>query len=123
MEKFIKWQPCVRINSLRCLIECLTYNSGNLKISMSQCRTNFTLVFDGNILSYRCIDESYMLKTLNEQSFDGWSFYKVKNSKFLKWFKKESMSVYDDLNIQHYAIYSPDDCIDILSASAPKVVW
>ncbi len=78
-------------------------------------------------LVYRNIDEGDLLKTIHEvKGFPiKWSFFTVKNSEYLKWFHEQSYDIRVSDKITHYAIYTPDDCLDILSLSAypPKVKW
>jgi hypothetical protein len=74
-------------------------------------------------LSYRNTDEGDLLKTINGQDFGGWSLYIVSNSGYLKWFSEESHGIHEDEDIIHYAIYTPNDCLDVLSAYPPKVEW
>lgn len=74
-------------------------------------------------LSYRNTDEGDLLKTINTQNFGGWSLYVVSNSDYLRWFSEESHGVHEGEDIIHYAIYTPNDCLDILSSYPPKVEW
>lgn len=74
-------------------------------------------------LSYRNTDEGDLLKTIDEQDFGGWSLYVASNSDYLRWFHKESHGIHEGVDIVHYAIYTPNDCLDILSAYLPKVEW
>jgi len=74
-------------------------------------------------LSYRNTDEGDLLKTIGKQEFEQWSLYTVRNSSYSEWFADESCGIHDDENIIHYAIYTPNDCIDILSVYPPEVEW
>ncbi len=74
-------------------------------------------------LSYRNTDEGELLKTINEQNFGGWSLYVANDSDYLKWFSEESHGTHEGEDIIHYAIYTPNDCLDVLSAYPPKVEW
>lgn len=80
------------------------------------------ITFD-RALSYRNTDEGDLLKTINKQNSGGWSLYIVSNSDYLKWFSEESQSIHEDEDIIHYAIYTPNDCLDVLSSYPPKVEW
>ena len=46
-------------------------------------------------------------------------FYILENSKLLKRFHEESAGIYAEYPIKHYAIYTTNDCIDVLSIDAP----
>ncbi len=73
-------------------------------------------------LSYRNTDEGDLLRTIGKGLGD-WSLFIVEGSEYLDWFNKESHDIYQSKNITHYAIYTQNDCIDILSAYHPKVEW
>ena len=55
----------------------------------------------------------------NEPYF--WSFFKVTNSEYLKWASYQSNGVSESLNLTHYAIWTEDWTIDILSWAEPNV--
>lgn len=81
------------------------------------------LLFDA-VLAYRNVDESYLLKTIDKIEDPGQStLYVVENSSWVEWFKEESYNTLQNSKINHYAIYTPNDCIDILSEYEPKIEW
>lgn len=73
-----------------------------------------------SVLSYRNVDEGDLLKSSN--SVKG-GFHKIDSSQYLRWFHEESYDRWKDKKVIHYAIYTPDDCVDILSIEPPKVRW
>lgn len=75
------------------------------------------------VLSYRNTDEGDLLKTISEHDFKGWSLYVSINSEYLKWFHQESANTHGGSSVVHYAIYTPNDCLDVLSEYPPKVEW
>ena len=77
--------------------------------------------------AYRNMNESYRLTT-----WANWpgpapagnpGLLLVRNSSWLSEFHSESQNVYHDEKIVHYAIFSPEDCVEVLSASEPRVEW
>lgn len=74
------------------------------------------------VLSYRYVDEGDLLKTLSNEIGEG-TLHLVTNSSFISWFTEESADIHDSESIIHYAIYTPTDCLDILSAHPPIVEW
>lgn len=74
-------------------------------------------------LSYRNTDEGDLLKTINQQDLSGWSLYTVSDSDYLAWFTEESHGIHESDDVVHYAIYTPNDCLDVLSAFPPRVEW
>ena len=76
-------------------------------------------------ISYRNTDESFMLKvwdSMNKEDL-GKTFYVVKNSSYIDFFKEMTFNLHDDWDIEHYAIYTTEDCIDILSINEPVAEW
>lgn len=78
-----------------------------------------------NALSYRNINESYYLKKWNESKLErlGKTFYRIKKSSYIDFFHEMTLNLYSDWEISHYAIYTTDDCIDIISETPPLVEW
>ena len=74
-------------------------------------------------LSYRNTDEGGLLRTIGNKDLGTWSLFIVENSDYLMWFNEESYGIHQLENIIHYAIYTPNDCLDILSIYPPKVKW
>ncbi len=73
---------------------------------------------------YQIADESYRLRSIDnyEKEPEGvHPIYVVNNSKYLNWFHKETYGIYTDENITHYAIYTSNTFIDILSGSEPVI--
>lgn len=71
-----------------------------------------------SVLSYRRIDEGDLLKSY-QQITEG--FHKIESSSYLSWFHEESYDSWKDKNVIHYAVYTPNDCVDILSIHPPRI--
>jgi hypothetical protein len=81
--------------------------------------------FDAH-LSYRNTDDSFMsrLGALYERLAERSTFYIVENSSYIDYFMEMSEGLHPpDWIIAHYAIYTPNDCIDVLSYHPPIVEW
>ena len=75
-------------------------------------------------LAYRNIDEGDHLRTWNELEKEaGWSFFTVNNSEFKRDFLDLSYGIHEQTDIEHYAIYTLTDCLDVLSIEPPDVEW
>ena len=79
----------------------------------------------GNVLSYRNAPERFLLKVWEEnESFEGHSsLLTVEDSSYLAWLHEQSYEIHSDEPIVHYAIYTPDDCVDVLAPEPPQVEW
>ncbi len=103
-------------------LEELRDDSKVLKILLKNDETGDLLhiSFDA-ALTYRNIDEGYLLKSLGH--IPG-GFFKMVVSDYLTWFHDEGHGIMrDDDQIVHYAIYTPNDCIDVISQTKPQVEW
>ena len=47
----------------------------------------------------------------------------VEDSRWVQWLVEESGSILEAENVLHYAIYTPEDCIDVASQFPPIVNW
>lgn len=75
-------------------------------------------------LAYRNIDEGNLLRTLVKvDNIRESSLFTVENSTWIEWFREESDGIYEGREIVHYAIYTPNDCIDVLAEFDPLVEW
>mmetsp|Transcript_7221 Transcript_7221/g.9363 ORF Transcript_7221/g.9363 Transcript_7221/m.9363 type:complete len:125 (+) Transcript_7221:142-516(+) len=74
-----------------------------------------------DVLSYRNTDEGALLETLSNFNFGGWSLFTSQTSNYIDWFVSESGGIYDENDIVHYFVYTPNDCVDILSIAPPRV--
>ena len=94
----------------------LTIDLGNSPESITA-----QLVFE-NVYAYRNLDESFRARLFRRYQ-DGLPnlFYRVTGSTLLQWFHEESMNIYDDKTITHYAIVTTADCIDVLTDCAPAL--
>lgn len=71
-------------------------------------------------LCFRLLDEGDYLKTVYSGDTEG-SLFIVENSSFARWFSEESKGIFSESEITHYAIYTQDECIDILVKYPPVV--
>ncbi len=68
----------------------------------------------------------FRLKTFGEyQGEKGWMLYEIKNSSWIRFFNEESLEIYVDQEIKHYAIFTGDDFLEFLVNSKQdiKVEW
>jgi hypothetical protein len=78
------------------------------------------------VLAYRGIDEGDLIsydRFDEDDTLGRWGFFIVASSNYLEWFRQTSQGVRENEDIVHYAIYTPNDCLDILCAYSPKAEW
>ena len=123
-EKYMKWEPIEDIPD-KLYLDGLYHDWEGFRLLLSDYETGrmLRITFDP-ALSYRNTDEGDLLKT--EEVAEGifaWPLYIVENSRFLEWFHKESYEIRKKDNPLHYAIITPNDIIDVISAFLPTVEW
>jgi hypothetical protein len=79
----------------------------------------YRLQWDSRPHAYRNIDEGYRLQLWRRFTPGTNPFWIVRHSNWLEEFRREAGGVCDDLALSHYAIYTDDDCLDILSTFPP----
>lgn len=83
-------------------------------------RSRFVLCFE-DFVAYRNVNESFRNRLWNSKAIVADSLLMVENSRWLKWLNEESGGVVGEFDVSHYAIYTDDDCIDVLSRVPPQV--
>ena len=112
----------------------IVYKEDTLRVGLHVCRNDEKEkklnIYFNYVLSFKNTDESYLLKTIEEQvkhkNFKwGETFYLVENSSYINWFNEQSVYIPRDTGvaIKHYAIYTSNDCIDILASVSPNIEW
>ncbi len=81
-------------------------------------------IYFENPLAYGNTNESYRVRTWQELTPEGSSsLFTVTESRFVAWFHAETIGECSSWIIKHYAIFTPEDCLDILSKVGPEVEW
>jgi hypothetical protein len=78
------------------------------------------IIFEG-VVAYRNINESYRLKSLplNESR----TLFRVKNSTWTPWLCEESGGVLLAEKLTHFAIFTPEDFLDVVTQCDPIAEW
>ena len=79
----------------------------------------FRIAFSSTPFAVRMIDEGDYLLTGGS---GGGLISTVENSEYLNWFHDESQQVREGQSIKHYAIYTINECFDILHSEEPKIL-
>ena len=123
-EKYEKWIPVINIHE-NLSLHGLHHNNEGFRILLRDEKTCGVLriLFD-SFFSYRTIDKSLILNRQNEnKGLTKWPLFIVKNSRFLQWLNEESIIKQFNKEPIHYALITPNYCIDVISSSAPRVEW
>ena len=76
-------------------------------------------------IAYRNINESYRSRTWASQNRPAppGGLFMVANSAWVDWLVEEAGGVLHHRTVQHYAILTGEDCIDIVTEFPPAVEW
>jgi len=123
-NQLIKWIPINGIPDIFYLDSIFDGKDGvyfNLSCDLENEEKVLVIYFD-SLFSYRVTNESYRLKFIMVHNIEKPSFFIVKDSSYISWFKDESFHVYQS-NILHYIILTGNDIIDVISEFKPSVYW
>jgi len=124
---FKKWEPISELPT-EVYLEGLHHDYEGFRLLLKGSGSHgkmLRITFDPALL-YRNLDEGdylYDEADYSQLETKEWSFFIIEKSDFLDWFQQVSQGIHRSQHIIHYAIYTPNDCVDILSAYPPKVEW
>lgn len=119
-EELSRWEPLPNLPTvLYC--ESITDTDKGLEILLASDdgETGVRLRFE-NPMAYQNVNETCRDRTWMENPSRGSTLLIVRNSRWVRWLVEESNSLLDSTVVTHYAIYTPEDCIDVVSRSPPK---
>lgn len=122
-----RWNPVSYLEGKRLYIEAVLDDSEGFRLRFSSYNTKLGVVaivkFE-TVQMYVNSDESYRLAEVQNSSKIDFphTFWKVENSALLEEFNRQSLDIYKDDGIEHYAFLSCDECIDVLSWAKPTFV-
>jgi hypothetical protein len=89
---------------------------------------NVSVIFKDGIYAHRDTDESFrlspiqMLRDCGEiKSRIRWTFFKVKNSLYIKWLLEESNSAADSSQLMHFLFAGENSILDVVATYEPIV--
>jgi len=128
-EIWERWEP-VHSFPKRIYLQSLIDNKNGLTL-LFETEDDKTIAFnfESGVLSYRNTDEGDLYQTLRDldkeyggEFYSNWSLFKVKNSSYLNWFKKEGCGKWDyQDDVKHYVFMTSDDVVEVLSNYLPLI--
>jgi hypothetical protein len=125
-QQFQTWKPIDGVPA-RLYLEALHDDYGGLRFLLQgEDRTGpvLRLIFESPI-GYRNINESYRSRTwASVPEMKGLStLLIVENSEWVRWLVEEAGGILRAEALTHYAIYTPEDCVDIVTEFPPTAKW
>jgi len=126
VQRFRHWVPGRNVPS-RMFVESLKDDSEGLHVLLrgeGEGAPTLHLLFEA-VVAYRSINESYRLATWRsiESQRPLTTLLIVENSRWVDWLVRESGGVLQAEQLTHFAIYSLEDCIDIVTEFEPDAFW
>jgi len=88
------------------------------------------IIFENQVDSHRDTNESLMGETIEELNnqpvklnYSQWTFFKVTNSEYIKWLRKQSSGVADGRPFIHFCFVDDDSILDVIACYEPKVEY
>lgn len=124
-EKLVEWKPFGKLLTKMYVTGTSDTDQGlNIKMERgSDSRTIYELNFE-YYFSYRNTKEHFLLNkwhSYEREKLIASNMVIIQNSEYLEWLKNSGIGFHNDLNAQHYAIFTPEDCIEVLSSNPPTV--
>lgn len=123
-----RWHPIALGNNKKFYVEGIHSDFEGFRILLRGDSVELPMlrIFWGyRIPSFRVSQEERLLKIWHgtDKSLLGNTFYIVRNSTYVENIKEMEMGFYPKSKLTHYAIFTVEDCIDILSEIPPKTEW
>jgi hypothetical protein len=127
-EKWIRWEPAANL-STNYYTKSIIDTPEGFKVNLFDNSGKKILVsFPNSVFAYRSTDESFIYDTLDfleknysKTFYTDWSFFKIENSEYLEWLKKQSGEMYEVYNLKHFCIFTINCMIDIANDSGPEI--
>lgn len=128
-EYLIKWTPIEGLAS-GYYIDSISESIDGFKIILSESKDinkKVSVRFEQGIDSYRCTNESFRLKAIYElnekyhEQNDGWTFFKVVNSSYIRWMLDESYGTACSLPFVHFYFNAEEVILDVVADREPTV--
>ena len=122
--KYEKWNPVPHFEDKRLYVEAVHDDYEGFRIWFGSENTKLgvvTIVKFEDVLMYVNSNESYRLSEVqnDEPMKFPHLFWKVENSALIAEFHRQSLKIYENWEIKHFAFLSGEDCVDVLSISEP----
>lgn len=125
-EQWIMWEPLSKLKDDFYIDYVIDSDQDGFKIIIGDNnneKKKIHIKFKFGISSYRNTDELYAWLMQKDFLRDGSSFYRVINSKYIKWLSDISNGISTSMNpdMQHFVIFTEDSTLEILNSADPEI--
>lgn len=123
-DDYIPWLPFKEWPK-EIYFDSLSFAQGFLKICLKKMNSEekVEIVFE-SCVAYMVSDENCHMKFMQKYSGGIFSIvYVVHNSGYIRYLHEQSYGIYENEDLIHIAIYTPIECIDVVTRKMPFVRW
>jgi hypothetical protein len=124
VDLYVPWGGLERERITTIDVERVRFEASDLELVLSvgpQGRL-LRLAFEAPV-AFRCIGESYRLRTWNNAGESRIGVHVVELSRWVDWLREESAGVLADTPLTHFAVITSEDCIDVVTEHSPEIHW
>jgi len=129
-EQWIRWEPAEG-SGKKYYIDLVSDAIEGFTVLLSEVdnrKKKIKIIFEDSVDAYKNTDESFRLKTINtffhnyeKEFYSGRTFFKIINSRYIKWLSEESYGISDSLTFIHFVFFAADSILDVVTTYEPKV--
>lgn len=128
-EKWSRWEPIAGLSTNYYSESILDTAEDGFKIHIFDHTGKKVLIsFSNSVEAYRSTDDSFTYETLDflnnnygPEFYNNWTFFKIENSEYLEWLKKQSGGTFEMYSLKHFCIFTINAMIDIAVSYEPDV--
>lgn len=127
-EQWLMWEPLSKLNGDFYLDYVIDSHEEGFKIIVGDYnnkKKKIHIIFKLGVRCYRDTYETYFWLVQKDFLREGSSFYKVVNSRYIKWLSDISNGVSGDMepDIQHFVIFTEESTLEILNRWDPEITF
>ncbi|GMU18843.1 MAG: hypothetical protein AMXMBFR12_00350 [Candidatus Babeliales bacterium] len=128
-ETWTRWEPITRLSHNYYCESLIDTPDDGFQIRLFDEEGKKLLIsFSESVDAYRSTDGSFSYDTIEslekkygKEFYSTWSFFKIENSEFLEWIKKESQGTFEIYQLQHFCFWTIDCRIDVINNYDPEI--
>lgn len=131
-EEWMQWKPTEGL-STKYYIDSVVDMVSNFKIVLSNAKLEeekVEIIFCDGVDAYTQVNESFRQKLLHElykksdrdSGENGvWTFFKVKNSEYIRWLSEQSYGWSESRDFIHFSFITVDAVLDVITTYEPEI--
>jgi hypothetical protein len=122
-EKWIRWEFKEGLEK-KYDIDMLENIDNKLLVNLSDANNDkkLNLKWDGSMEFYIYSYEVARSKLCENLDVMEWTFFKIENSKYLKWIKENFAKIYENKELYHFCIVGINFVLDIVACDYPIII-